>query len=149
MRLLGHPVHPMVVAFPLALLSVATAADVLAWAGAWPAMSRIGYGCELTGLAGAVIAALTGVPDLIKLAPGSAPQGTAIWHALAAISTASLYGVAFALRGGPSAQGISATALVLELVGAAVLTVTGWLGGHLVFHHRVGVHAADEPRGSP
>lgn len=149
MRLFGHPVHPMVVAFPLALLPVATAADVLAWAGAWPAVSSIAYGCELAGLAGAVAAAGTGVPDLLKLAPGSAAQSTGLLHALCALTVASLYGVAFALRGGPAAQGVAGITLILELLGAAVLTVTGWFGGHLVFHHGVGVRESGGGGPSP
>ena len=54
---------------------------------------------------------------------------------------ASLFGIAFTLRGARTAA-VAPGVLALEVAGAALIGVTGWFGGHLVFGHGVGVDAA-------
>lgn len=153
MRLFGHPVHAALVAFPLALLVVAPAADLAARFQVLAGGQLAGYVCLLAGLAIAALAAVTGFVDFIKVVdPRSAAANTALTHAGFALTAVSLDGVAFALRGGRAAQP-GTVALALELAGALLLAVTGWLGGHLVFHHAVAVQRgdgqADPPRDSP
>src|SRR6185312_7662030 len=139
MRLFGHPVHAALVAFPLALLAVAPLWDLGARFQLLQGGQVAGNFCLLGGLVGAGLAILTGFADFLKLAdPRSAAAKAALVHAGVALTAVSLAGVAFALRGGRAAQPGS-LALALEIAGALALGATGWLGGHLVFHHAVGV----------
>ncbi len=139
MRFLGHPVHAALVAFPLALLAVAPIWDLGARFQLLTDGQVAGYFCLLAGLIGAGLAAVTGFADFLRLAdPRSAAAKAALTHAGVALTAVSLDGVAFALRGGRGAQP-GPLVLALEVAGALGLAATGWLGGHLVFHHGVGV----------
>jgi uncharacterized membrane protein len=139
MRLFGHPVHPVLVAFPIALLGLTPVWDVLAWAGAMADAPALGYDCELAGLIAAGLAIATGFADLMKIPEAeTANTKAALLHAGLALTLVSIFGIAFALRG---AHGAVPGALVigLEAAGAACLAATGWFGGDLVFRRGVGV----------
>ena len=148
MRLFGHPVHPALVAFPLALLALVPALDLLVQFGVSAAGVGTGaaYFCELVGLLGGGVAAAAGFVDLVKIpAQASAAAKAALIHAGLALVSMSLYGVAFAFRGGPAIEPTVAI-VALEVAGALCLGATGWFGGHLVFHYRVGVRPVDDDR---
>lgn len=151
MRVFGHPLHPILVAFPLALLSLAPLCDVAVWFGIAKRLAPVGYYLELLGLVGGGLAALTGFLDFYRLdaAAGSAVGRTALAHASGALATLALFGIAFALRGDVAATPPGGV-IALEALGAGVITVTGWLGGHLVFGFGVGVaKSAPELPGAP
>jgi uncharacterized membrane protein len=139
MRLFGHPVHPLVVAFPIALLALTPLWDGLAFVGIEPRLSFVAYWSSLAGLVAGGIALVTGVVDFLALKhPTPELTNTAFRHAGFALSTLGLFVLAFVLRGGASgAPGV--LVLGLEVLGALGLVVTGWLGGHLVFGHGAGV----------
>ena len=141
MRLFGHPVHPMVVAFPLVLLFLAPVFDGVALMRADPMLARLGGLCALLGLASAILALATGFVDFVRLEPASPATRTAIIHGVLAFSATCSLGTALLLRGPGRTPTLSA--LILELVAALLVVVTGWFGGHLVFHHGVGVRHRD------
>ena len=138
MRFLGHPVHPILVAFPIALLVLTPLWDGLAFFGI-ANLAAVGYFTELAGLVGGGLAAVTGLADFMGLKePSPELTKTALSHAGFAVATLGLFVIAFAFRGGESGEP-KLFVLGLELLGAFGLGVTGWLGGHLVFGHGVGV----------
>jgi uncharacterized membrane protein len=140
MRLLGHPVHPILVAFPIALLALTPVLDLLPLLGVvLTDATGAAYLCELAGLVGGGLAIVTGFADFMKIPQSEkAAAKAAIIHASLALGMLSLFGTAFALRGARTATA-SPAVLALEVAGAALLAVTGWFGGHLVFGHGVGV----------
>ena len=142
MRLLGHPVHPILVAFPIALLALTPVLDLLPLLGVLGDAAGAAYLCELAGLVGGGLAIVTGFADFMKIPQAEkAAAKTAIIHASLALGMLSLFGIAFALRGARTAE-VHPGVLALEVAGAALIGVTGWFGGHLVFGHGVGVDAA-------
>jgi len=141
MRLFGHPVHPMLVAFPIALLGLTPVLDVMSLTGVMADANVVAYLCQLVGLITGGLAIVTGFADFMKIpAARSGTVKTALIHASLGLGMLSIYGVAFAFRGGRMAVPGGVT-LVLEVVGALGLAATGWFGGHLVFRHGVGVEA--------
>ena len=138
MRFLGHPVHPILVAFPIALLALTPLWDGLAFFGV-ANLAPVGYWTELAGLIGGGLAAVTGLVDFMGLKePSPELTNTALGHAGFAVATLALFLIAFAFRGGESGEP-KLLVLGLEVVGALGLIVTGWFGGHLVFGYGVGV----------
>ncbi len=149
-RVAGHPIHPMLIPFPFALLSTATVFDVIDQARhrqasgierADHAFGRTAGHLQDAGLLSAVVAAVPGIVDCF----GSVPRGTpaarhATWHAV--FNSSAL--VAFVLaRGERDADGaISERGLGLSLLGSLLLGAGGWLGGELVYHHHIGVDDA-------
>lgn len=137
MRVLGHPVHPMVVAFPVALLCLAPLCDGLALIRAEPSFAELGGLCALLGLASAILALVTGFVDFLRLEPASPATTTAIVHGVSSFCATCAIGTSLMVRGaGPTPSHL---ALGLELLAALLVIAIGWLGGHLVFHHGVGV----------
>ena len=138
MRFLGHPVHPIVVAFPIALLALTPVWDGVALLGI-ENLAPVAYWTELAGLVGGGLAVVTGIADFIGLkAPSPELTNAALRHATFALTALSLFGIAIAIRGGPSGDPTFAV-VGLEVLGALALGVTGWMGGHLVFRYGVGV----------
>lgn len=161
MRLFGHPVHPIVVAFPIALLGLTPVWDLAGSLGVINDAKLVAYYSELAGLVGGGLALVTGFVDLLKVlnAGPAGPAGdtaragqsakvvnTALTHAGLGFAVVSLFAIAFALRGGSSAEPRTVV-LILEWLGALCLGVTGWFGGHLVFGHGVGVDTPRTPGG--
>ena len=139
MRLFGHPVHPILVAFPIALLGLSPVLDGLAFANVMADAKVAAYYCQLAGLIGGGLAVITGFVDFAKIPQSEkATAKVAIIHASLALGMLSLFGLAFALRGGRTAVA-GPGVLAIELAGAGLLGVTGWFGGHLVFGYGVGV----------
>jgi uncharacterized membrane protein len=140
MRLFGHPVHPLVVAFPIALLALTPLWDGAAMLGIAPELALVGYWSELVGLVGGGLALVTGFVDFLTLKePPPELTSAALRHAAFAMATLGLFVTAFVLRGGASGA-VGPLVLGLEVGGALCLVATGWLGGHLVFKHGVGVN---------
>lgn len=143
MRFLGHPVHPIVVAFPIALLVLTPLWDAAQHFGV-ARLALVAYWTEVAGLIGGALAAVTGLADFLGLKePSQKLTDTALRHAGFAFTTLGLFVGAFVARGGPSGEP-GLLVIALELVGALGLGVTGWLGGQLVFGHGVGVSRGKE-----
>lgn len=142
MRLFGHPVHPMLVVFPLGQLTLTPLWDALSWLDVLPAAAHVAYWSQLAGLVGGALAAITGVADLLQYADKPQILTTALRHGFLAGAALSLCLIAFAIRSDTAAP--SLVVCVLDVLGAGCLAAAGALGGHLVFHHRAGVQAQPE-----
>jgi uncharacterized membrane protein len=135
----------MLVAFPIALLALTPVWDGLAWVGVLQSGRATAYYSEAAGLLAAGLAAIPGFADLIKIPQAeTANARTALIHAGLALTMLSLFGIAFALRGGATGNP-GVLVLGLEVAGALCLAVTGWFGGELVFRRGVGVDTKSPP----
>jgi uncharacterized membrane protein len=136
MRVLGHPIHAMLVAFPIGLLTLVPCWDALALLGT-PGASSAGYLSEVAGLVAGLFSVVTGAIDFVRAKRSPAIEKLGLWHAGAAMTALSVFGVALILRA--KDHSVVPPVVVLEAVGVACLALTGWCGGHLVFHHGVAV----------
>lgn len=136
MRLFGHPLHPLLVSFPIGLLALVPIWDALSWLAWSRQAATVAYWSEAAGLIGAGLAIVTGAIDFVKIRDEAVAK-TALYHAVTAITSVSCFAIALAMRG--HAERISATVTALDAGGAAIIALAGWFGGHLVFHHRVAV----------
>lgn len=139
--MLGHPLHPALVHFPIALLLSATLAD-LAWAAGLTADVHVGAVMMAGGLCGGLLAMGAGLVDFARLDAKVVPH--ALRH-MTAVGLAWLgYGVALYLRRDvfSGSDTIGMPAFWASLVSAALLSVGGWLGGRLVYTFGAGVSNA-------
>jgi uncharacterized membrane protein len=136
--MLGHPLHPAVVHFPIALLLSATAADLARVAGLTGDV-QIAAVLMAGGLAMGLVAMGAGLLDFTKLDDSVVPH--ALQH-MAAVGTAWLgYAVALYLRRDVLDGGtvLGSATLMLSFASALVLAAGGWLGGRLVYTFGAGV----------
>lgn len=130
--MLGHPIHPAVVHFPIALLLSATIAD-LAWLADMTPDTHVGAVLMAGGVAGGLLAMGAGMADLIKLDQKLVP------HVMVHASCVGLawlgYGIALYLRKDSlfASATLSGQTVAVSLVSALLLAFGGWLGGRLVY----------------
>lgn len=138
----GHPVHPMLIPFPLALWFFSLVADVIyLWRGNPVWKDWIAFYALLGGVIGGALAAVPGFIDWLSLKEREVVK-IANWHARLNVIALLIFAASFYLRttNGASMIGGSYTIpLVLSIVGVILITISGWLGGELVFKHGVAV----------
>jgi len=135
----GHPIHPALIPFPIAFLLGALLFDVIGLAAGAPSLWQTGWYLNLAGVIAAVVAAAPGVMDYIRtVPPRSSAKQRATRHGLANIGATVLYTAALLVRGEAVAQpGVLTVAL--QLAGAVLLAMGGWMGGTLVYRNQIGV----------
>lgn len=143
-----YPLHPLTVHFPIALL-LANALFTLCYLRLHqPSFETSAYYCLLAGWFGAVVAILSGTIEGVRQVFGSdAPHADALqWvnaHAFVGVALLVIYGQALLRRRRNAALLDDAQQrtgyLRLLAIGAVLVIVDGWLGGHLVYSLGVGV----------
>jgi uncharacterized membrane protein len=141
----GHPIHPMLVPFPIAFLVGVLASDLM-FAGTgdvfWARASiwLVGAGVVMGGLA-----AIFGLIDFLTIERVRSPTG---WtHFLGNLLVVVLSLVSLLLRRGDHAGAILPGGLILSFIVVGILLVTGWLGGELAYRFKIGVieGSAEQP----
>ena len=138
-KLLGHPIHPMLVVYPLGLFSTAVIFDVLYWITGNRDLSTFVFWALGAGLVGALGAAVVGAVDWIAIPKGTRARRIGALHGGGNVVVTALFGLSFLMRTGGSAYLPSLLPLLLTVVGGAVALFTAWLGGELVYRLRVAV----------
>lgn len=131
-----HPIHPMLVVFPLGLWIFSLVADIIYLSGDNQVWADVAFYCILGGIVGAVIAAIPGLIDLISLRPSRA-RTVGIWHMILNVSALVLYIINLSMRTRVDVD--YTTPFVLSIIGVIGLLISGWLGGEMVYVHGVAV----------
>ncbi|WP_322893329.1 MULTISPECIES: DUF2231 domain-containing protein [unclassified Yoonia] len=138
----GHPLHAMLVAFPIALTMSVLGADLLYWwtgdafwarAAGWAA-----FGAFLIG----VVAGITGTVELLAV-QGIRNRSASWTHFILAVMLLSLLGMNWAWRIGDYEAAVLPLGLMMSVVAAGFTAVTGWHGGKLVFDYQIGTKRPD------
>ena len=141
----GHPLHAMLVAFPIALTMSVLGADLLYWwtgdafwarAAGWAA-----FGAFLMGM----IAGITGTVELL-IVPGIRNRSASWTHFVLAVMLLSLLAANWILRIGAAEEAVLPFGLMTSFVAAGLTAVTGWHGGKLVFDYQIGMSAGGKSR---
>ena len=150
LRLLGHPVHPMLVHLPMGLLLTAPLWDLLclvrpSGAGVWSAVGvwTLGVGCL-----GGVAAAGAGLVDFAALPDGHPAGRAANFHLYLMAGALALFGTSLLVRHGHPAAGTLPGVLALDVGGFLSLVAGGYFGADMVYRHGVGQESATEPGGA-
>ncbi len=136
-----HPIHPMLVPIPIGLWVFSLICDLIYRFGTgdtvWFTVATYDM---VAGIIGALIAAVFGLVDLLSLPAG--PKRIALYHMGINLLVVVLYIINAYIRVAPGEY--TDTPVVLSIIAISLLLVSGWLGGHLVYVHRVAVTPGDE-----
>ena len=138
-----HPIHPMLVVFPIGLFVAAMVFDIVAATTGNPVWRVVAFWDIAAGIVGGLAAAVPGLVDYVSL--NGRARRIATWHMLLNVVTIALFVVNWLLRTTWGAQWIppgSNLPMLLSILGVLLLGVSGWLGGHLVYVEGVGVERA-------
>ncbi|ODT80799.1 MAG: hypothetical protein ABS76_15165 [Pelagibacterium sp. SCN 64-44] len=133
----GHPIHAMLVHFPIAFVIATLGVDIFYWwngdtfwleVGKWSAGAAFGFG---------VLAAIVGTLELLAV-PGIRVRVASWNHAVAAMVLLAIAGANAGLRlYWP--ETVLPNGLMLSVLASLATAFAGWHGGKLVFDHGVGL----------
>jgi uncharacterized membrane protein len=137
-KLLGHPIHPMLIVFPLGLLATSLIFDIIALAADNATLFIASYWMIAAGVIGGLLAAIFGLVDWLAIPNKTRAKEIGLWHGVGNVIVTALFAISWFLRR-PTPDHPPATALLLSVIAVGMALVTGWLGGELVDRLGVGV----------
>src|ERR1043165_1481238 len=134
----SHPIHPMLIGFPISFFLGAFVFDVLFLIRDNPGFQLTGYHLTIAGIIGAVMAALPGFIDfLFTVPPDSSAKKRAATHGLLNTANLVLFIVVLFLKKNNSVD--FKLIVAIEAVGVIIMSIAGWMGGTLAYRNQIGV----------
>ncbi|HET7478417.1 MAG TPA: DUF2231 domain-containing protein [Rubrobacteraceae bacterium] len=137
-RMMGHPIHPILIPFPLGLLTTSVVFDIvhlITGSGQWAVIS---FWMIAAGVIGGLAAAVFGLIDWLGIPSGTRAKSVGLLHGASNFVMVALFAVSWLLRlEAPGAPGI--VAIALSFLGVGLAALGGFLGGELVVRMGVGV----------
>jgi uncharacterized membrane protein len=134
---LGHPIHAMSVAFPVALTFCTFGADLLYWWTGDTFWARAAIWAAGTGFLFGMLAGVSGTAELL-LVPGIRARAAAWTHFIIAVTLLALLGANWGHRLYGYETAVLPYGILLSGLCVLVVAFTGWHGGKLVFDYRLG-----------
>jgi len=141
-RIAGHPLHPMLVPLPIGFLVGAFLTDIAFWQTGWASFAYFSSWLIGAGIVTALLAAVAGFTDFLG-EPRIRALRLAWWHMFGNLLAVVLSVVNFLVHMRDGAAAVLPTGIVLSGTVVLLLLFNGWIGGEMVFRHRVGVRDAD------
>jgi uncharacterized membrane protein len=134
----GHPLHPLLVTFPIAFLTGVLGTDVGYWLTGDVFWARASFWLLGAGYCHRTCGSSNRDDGFLKI--DRVREHQAGWvHMVGNVAALSLSLVSFILRWGNQTGAILPTGLILSLFVAALIGITGWYGAELVYRHKVAV----------
>ena len=138
-KLLGHPVHPMLIVLPLGLFIGAVVFDAIyLWRGT-ESLASVGYWNIAGGIVAGLLAAVFGFIDWLAIPSGTRAKRIGLLHGASNVVVVAVFAIAWLMRQNTADAAPTTTLFFLELAALALGSVAGWLGGALVDRLGVGV----------
>ncbi|HEX8167321.1 MAG TPA: DUF2231 domain-containing protein [Beijerinckiaceae bacterium] len=141
-QIAGHPIHPMLIPFPVAFLVATLVSDLIFLRTGSPGWATASLWLLGAALLMAALAAVAGLIDFFG--EERIRDLSAAWHHM----IGNVIAVVLALinwyrRYAATEPGIPSGGVVLSLLVVLILLYTGWRGWEMVYKHRVAV--SDQP----
>jgi uncharacterized membrane protein len=140
-KILGHPVHPMLIVFPLGLLPCSVVCDLvhqLLRSGPWAILAFYMMGA---GIVGGLVAGTFGLIDWLSIPSGTRAKRVGSWHGMLNLLVIFLFTCSWLLRHGNPTD-VSSLATILGILALIVSLFSAWLGAELVYRLAIGVDPA-------
>jgi nitrite reductase/ring-hydroxylating ferredoxin subunit/uncharacterized membrane protein len=133
----GHPIHPMLISFPFAYLTVAFVFGLAGAISGRRELTAVSRHLIPAGIVTGLAAAVPGLIDYTRTVPPQSSASTrAAQHGLINSSALTLFAAAW-FSGRDSRRQL--LPLALQALGTAAISVGGWLGGTMVYRNQLGV----------
>jgi uncharacterized membrane protein len=137
-KFLGHPLHQMLIAFPLGLLGSATVFDGIGAATKDRRWLEASYYMIGAGVVSGLVVAVPGLIDYLAIPDRTRAKRIGLVHGVGNVIVTGLFAGSWAARRNRSTRPTRG-AYTASVAGTMLALVTGWLGGELVDRLTVGV----------
>lgn len=137
-KLFGHAIHPILIVYPLGLLSGAVVFDVIYLLTGNTTWTTVSYWMIAGGIIGGLLAAVFGLIDFLGIPSGTRAKRIGLLHGITNLGVMILFIASWLLRAN-STEVPSTAAFALSFIGVGAALLGGWLGGELVERLGVGV----------
>jgi uncharacterized membrane protein len=144
----GHPIHPMLIPFPIAFFVSTFVCDIVYWQTANTAWATAGIWLLGAGIVMGGLAAVVGLVDVFG-EPRIRALDAAWWHAGGIVIVVLLQLYNWYARYSEGAAAVAPKGLILSLIVVCILLFAGWKGWEMVYRHHVAVSDTPQPSSSP
>jgi uncharacterized membrane protein len=144
-KLLGHPIHPMLIVFPLGLFATAVAFDIISLVEGDTSWYGVSYWMIAAGVIGGLLAAVFGLIDWIAIPSRTRAKNIGLLHGVTNVLVTLLFIGSWLIRNSTEAHAPGTAGLVCSFIGVVLALVGGWLGGELVDRLGIGVDPGAHP----
>jgi uncharacterized membrane protein len=137
-KIFGHAIHPILIVYPLGLLSAAVVFDIIYLVTGNQTWTTVSFWMIAAGIVGGLLAAIFGLIDYLSIPSGTRAARIGLLHGLTNVGVMILFAVSWLLRM-PVPETPPTAAFALSFIGVAAASLGGWLGGELVERLGVGV----------
>ncbi len=132
-KILGHPVHPMMIVFPLGLLATGVIFDLIAKFTGNQGLYGVSYWMIAAGIVGGLLAAIFGFADWTTIHSDTRAKRIGAYHGLGNLTIVILFAISWWIRSSDPNRVPNGIAFTLSLLGGLLALVTAWLGGEMVY----------------
>jgi uncharacterized membrane protein len=143
----GHPLHPMLIVAPAALLPFGLLLDLLYRSTGKESYSNAAYYSLMGGLVGGLAAGAAGAMDYATIQPETDVKRTANVHAI--LNSGALAATAVNLLARKDKQDHKGGSLALSAISALGVVVSGWFGARMVYEQGMRVKGVSPVEGKP
>lgn len=140
-KLFGHAIHPILIVYPLGLLSTGVIFDIIYLVTANPTWAIVAFWLIAAGIIGGLLAAVFGLIDYLNIPYGTRAKRIGLVHGLVNVGVMLLFAISWLLRFSVAPAPPPTLAYALSFIGVGAALLGGWLGGELV--ERLGVGVVD------
>jgi uncharacterized membrane protein len=138
-KLLGHPIHPMLIVVPLGLFIATVIFDALyMWRGN-ATFAVVAYWNMAGGIIGGLLAAVFGLIDWLAIPTGTRAKRIGLLHGATNVLVVAMFAFAWWARNNAVDVSPTTNLFIIEVAALLFGAVAGWLGGELVDRLAVGV----------
>ena len=140
LKVLGHPLHPILIVFPLGLFVTSVVFDVIRIINGNAFFSEVAFWMISAGLLGGLFAGAAGLADYVAIPRGTRAARIASYHGIGNLFVLVAFAGGWVGRLYAQPHGdISVFTFICSVVGLLLGGLTAWLGGELVDRLGVGV----------
>ncbi|MCW3127930.1 MAG: hypothetical protein JWO03_3588 [Bacteroidetes bacterium] len=140
-KILGHPIHPMIVAFPVAFYTGTLVTNIIYACTLNSFWFKAALACNIAGVAAALLAAVPGFIDWLAIPSSKGAKKTGLYHMAANVSALVLFTINIFIQYNrmDDVQPEATASIIICAAGFVLTIVAGFLGWTLVQNHHVGV----------
>ena len=138
-KFLGHPIHPMLIVFPLGLLATSVIFDIAYVLSGNGDLAIFAFWALIAGIIGGLSAAVFGLADWLRVPSDTRAKRIGMMHGGGNLVVVVLFLLSLIVRWSHPTYLPDVLPVALSIIGGCIALWTQWLGGELVYRLRVGV----------